>query len=123
MERRRFFTTEIEFWLILSVLKYVSLSQKIMLSQPDFVSNLEKKTNKHQKAVIEVSATIKIVPKRSSLIRRWTLKKIPSKNIFSSWRKIILKNNLENKSGKFSNFQRKNRFSQVKIYLGKSIFP
>ena len=33
---------------------------------------------------------------RKFSICRWTFKKIPSKNIFSSWRKMILKKNLGN---------------------------
>ena len=32
-----------------------------------------------------------VAPKRFSSTRRWGFKKIPSQNIFSSWRKMILK--------------------------------
>ena len=52
----------------------------------------------------------KNVSNRFSWLRRWTLKKIPSKNIFSSWRKMILKILSFKKSSNFDFFNRKINF-------------
>ena len=50
------------------------------------------------------------------------LKKIPSKNIFSSWRKMSLKKKPQKKSRNFWFFQLENWFFKLIFYLKKSIF-
>ena len=59
-----------------------------------------------------------IASKWFSLNRRWALKKIPSKNIFSSWRKNILKK--ISKKNQF--FQLKNHFFSSKKFTWKNRF-
>ena len=54
---------------------------------------------------------------RFSWISIWTLKKIPSKNIFSSWRKISLKKKSSKKKLVFSIFFHENWFFSSKHLL------
>ena len=63
-----------------------------------------------------------IALKRFSLIRRWTLKRIPSKNIFSSWRKMSLKKKSRKKIDKFLIFSIEKLIFQVKFLLEKIDF-
>ena len=93
---------------------------KSTMISTDAVAKLGKR-NKHQKAMIEVSATIQIVPKRSSLIRRLTLKKIHPNIFFHRGEKSFWKQISRKKYETFQIFNRKIDFPS-KIFTWENRF-
>ena len=99
-------------------------SAKSVWISEDAVTIREKNVCKREISYLNCRNRFETALKRFSSMCRWTLKKISSKNIFSSWRKIILKIFKKIFLDIFEKFFEKSIFSKIEKSKEKtSIFP